>query len=142
MLKLLFDTNVVSEPLRKRPDQRVMDWIAAQDGSAVHASVVTFAEIEDGIARLPAGSRRERLRSWRDQLAIGLGRRLIPVDLEIASAWGALSARLARDGNPISPMDGFVAATADVHGLTLVTRNVKHFEAWGGPMLNPWAGER
>lgn len=139
-MKFLLDTNVVSEPLQKRPRLEVVEWLAARDPFSLHISAVTFAEVEEGIALLPEGWRRHRLQSWRDQLARSTADRLIPVGLEIATVWGALRARTSQAGRTMAHVDAFIAATAEVHGLTLVTRNVKDFEAWGGPLLDPWNG--
>lgn len=137
-MKLLLDTNVVCEAVVATPNQKVVDWIAAQKPDDLHLSVVTLGEITEGIARLPTSRRRHRLEAWRDDIVASAGERLLSVDPPIASAWGVLRARLAARGRSISPIDAFVAATAEVHGMVVVTRNVKHFEAWGGPILNPW----
>jgi predicted nucleic acid-binding protein len=137
-LKLLLDTNVVSEPANIRPNPKVVAWLSRQDPLEVHISVVTLAEIEEGIARLPPSRRRAQLEPWRDALLASIGERLVAVDEPVASAWGALRARLAAERRSIAPLDGFVAATAEVHGMTVVTRNTRHFQAWGGPVFNPW----
>ena len=137
-MKYLLDTNVVSEPETKYPHLKVIEWIAARDPLTLHISAVTFGEIEEGMALLPDGNRRYRLESWRDLLASATGERVIPVGFEIATAWGALRARVAREGRTMAPLDAFIAATAEVHDLILVTRNVRDFEAWGGRIFNPW----
>ncbi len=134
----LLDTNVVSEPAQPSAEPRVLAWIARQDPFALYASAITVAEIEQGIAGLPTSQRRRRLEAWRDDLLEAMAERIVPVDSTIALAWGGLRARLAARGLSIAPLDGFLAATAEVAGLTLVTRNTKHFRAWGGPLFDPW----
>ncbi len=137
-MRFLLDTNVVCEPTAAAPSPRVLAWLAACDPLDLFVSVVTLAEIEEGIARLPRTRRRGALEVWRDALVASLGSRLIDVDADIAKVWGALRARLAAEKRTISPMDGFIAATAECRGLTLATRNDKHFQAWAGPLVNPW----
>lgn len=137
-MKVLLDTNVICEPTAATPDAGVLAWLAARDPRDLYISAVSLAEIEEGIARLPANRRRRLLVAWRDALIDALEDRLVPVDAATASAWGALRARLAAEKRTISPMDAFIAATAERHGLTLATRNEKHFTAWGGPLINPW----
>ncbi len=134
----LLDTNVVCEPTCPTPNDRVLRWLAARNPRELYVSVVTLAEIDEGVARLPQGHKRDRLRAWRGALVVATGDRLIPVDAGIAAAWGAFRARLASARQTISPLDGFIAATAEHRGLTLVTRNEKHFRAWGGALINPW----
>ncbi len=137
-MKYLLDTNVVCEPTAANPNARVLGWIASNDPLDMCVSIVTLAEIEEGLARLPVSHRRGELQAWRDALVAALGERLIGMNAGIARTWGALRARLAAERRTISPMDGFIAATAEFHGFTLVTRNEKHFRPWGGPLLNPW----
>jgi len=138
-LKLLLDTNVVSEPASRAPNPRVLAWIAAQDPLALHVSVVTWAEIEEGIARLPRSRRRRELEDWREALFESIEDRLLIVDRRIASAWGAIRARLALRKLSMAPIDGFIAATAEVYGMIVVSRNARHFAPWGGPLINPWS---
>ncbi len=137
-MKYLLDTNVVCEATAPAPNARVLGWIAARRSLDLHISVVTLAEIEEGIARLPASRRRNDLETWRDALIPSFEDRVISLDGEIARVWGALRARLAAKNRTISPMDGFIAATAERHGLVLATRNEEPFRPWGGSLANPW----
>lgn len=137
-MRFLLDTNVVSEPASRFPDARVLEWLSAQDSEAMYVSAVTLAEIEEGIARLPQSRRRTQLENWRDELIDAVGARLLAVDARVGMAWGVVRARLGRHNHTIAPLDGFIAATAEVHDMTVVTRNVRHFRAWGGRVLNPW----
>lgn len=140
-MKYLLDTNVVSEWAKPRPDMRAARWLAEADEDQVYLSVITFAEIRQGIERMAVGQRRETLRLWLDDdLTIRFEGRILAVDLGVAHAWGALMARSARIGINLNGIDAFFVATAEVHKLTLVTRNTKHFEKLGMPLLNPWHG--
>jgi predicted nucleic acid-binding protein len=136
----LLDTNVVSEFIRPRPDPRVLEWLNQLQFSTAHLSVATLSEIRMGIERLPHGRRREALEDWlAEELLPQFGSRLLVIDEAVAERCGVIRSRAYDSGKPIAVMDAFLAATADIHGLTLVTRNVKDFAAWGGPILNPWS---
>jgi hypothetical protein len=138
-VNLLLDTNVVSEWAKPVPDPRFVRWIGAIDSREAHLSVVTLAEIERGIERLPQGRRRDRLAAWLiDELLEVFGDRIVEIDRLIASAWARMMVRCESAGRPLNSMDAFLAATAVVQGHTLVTRNVADFAATGVPLLNPW----
>ncbi|MGH7108321.1 MAG: type II toxin-antitoxin system VapC family toxin [Acetobacteraceae bacterium] len=126
--------------MRPRPDPGVADWQRGVNPNELFLSVVTWAELRRGIVRLGRGARAERLRYWlEDGLARQFFRRILPVDLEIADAWGLLRAQRDAIGRPMGAMDCLIAATAQVHGLTLVTRNVRDFEGTVSRILCPWA---
>ena len=138
-MSFLLDTNVVSEWVKPRPDLGVMAWLDDVDSSRVFLSVVTLAELRYGIDRMPNGVRRNRLDVWlRDQLPRRFDGRILPVSALVAEAWGQVVARCQAKGRAIGIMDAFLAATAEVHTLTVVTRNTSHFEVLGGSVLNPW----
>jgi toxin FitB len=135
----LLDTNVVSE-LRKsqRPsiDSRVANWIGRISANDLYLSAITVEEVEIGILRL---ERRDALqgvvlRTWMNDFVLRtFANRILPVDREVAQ----YSARL-HVPNPCPIRDGFIAATALVHGMTVVSRNVSDFASTGVPVLNPW----
>jgi predicted nucleic acid-binding protein len=139
-LNKLLDTNVVSEIRRPEPDTRVLEWLSRLEYRAGYLSVISISEIRFGIERIPHGNRRRLLEHWLEhQIAVDFGDRLLPVDEHVADRGGTVRARALAAGRPMSVMDSLIAATADVHGLTLVTRNIRDFEIWGGPIDNPWA---
>ena len=138
-MNYLLDTNVVSEWIKPRPDSGVVDWLAQIDEDAVFLSVVTFAELRHGIERLPASKRRKQLDEWlRGELPLRFEQRILQVDGAVADEWGRLVARHDTLGRPIHAMDALIAATAQVHALTLVTRNASDFEASVKSVVNPW----
>jgi predicted nucleic acid-binding protein len=138
-VSFLLDTNVVSEWTRPRPNAGVVEWLARVDEDEVFLSVVTFAELRHGIERLAAGARRRRLDEWlRNVLPLRFEGRIVGVDGAIADEWGRLVARREARGRPIQAMDALIAATAQVHGLTLVTRNTADFQPSVKSLLNPW----
>jgi toxin FitB len=137
-VRFLLDTNVVSEWTRPRPELRVIRWLDGADEDRVYLSVISVAEIRQGIERVTQPGRRERLQAWLDELAIRFEGRVLGVDWRIAEAWGVLVARGFKSGKPISVMDAFLAATATTHDLTLVTRNTADFATLGIPLFDPW----
>ncbi len=138
-MTFLLDTNVVSEWVRPQPHPGVITWLAEVDEDAVFLSVVTLAELRRGVDRLPCGRRRERLEVWlREELPLRFTGRSLGIDDAIADAWGRLVARSEASGRAMSSMDGFIAATAVVHGLTLVTRNAADFRGVLPTIVNPW----
>ncbi len=108
----------------------------------VFLSVITIAELQRGIDLLAAGPRRDRLNTWLagDVLTRFEGR-ILDVTRDVAHRWGTLCAEAQRKGRILSAMDAFFAATAAVHGLTLVTRNSSDFEATGITLFDPWTVE-
>jgi predicted nucleic acid-binding protein len=138
-MSFLLDTNVVSEWTKPRPDAGVVQWLSQIDEDTAFLSVVTFAELRHGIERLPAGKRRKQLDEWlRGDLPLRFEQRILPVDGAVADEWGRVVARRDSLGRPIHAMDALIAATAQVHGLTLVTRNAPDFETSVKSVMNPW----
>jgi len=137
-VSFLLDTNAISEWQKPRPNPGLIAWTESADEEKLFLSVVTLAEVRYGVERMALGSRRHRYERWLEhELPFRFEGRILPVSHRIADAWGRIVARCASDGKPISAIDGFLAATAEVHRLTLVTRNVHHFTALK-TVLNPW----
>ena len=137
-MSFLLDTNVVSEWVKPRPNPGLIRWIEAADEDRIFISVISLAELRYGVARLAAGKRRQRLDDWlRHELPLRFEGRILPVDLKVADAWGRTVSRSEESGRPMGAMDAFLAATAEVHRLTLVTRNVSDFAGLKS-VLNPW----
>jgi predicted nucleic acid-binding protein len=139
-VNFLLDTNVVSEWTKPRPDAGIVAWLAEADEDRIFISLVTMAELRHGIERLPAGARRDRLDTWlSEQVPLRFEDRLLPVDAETVHAWGRIMARGQAACRPAGTMDAFIAATAERHDMTLVTRNVSDFETLGIRLINPWS---
>jgi toxin FitB len=139
-VSFLLDTNVVSEWTRPRPNIGVVEFLAAEAEDLLFLSVVTLGELRRGVDRLAAGRRRSRLDDWlRNDLPARFAGRLLGIDAATADAWGQLIARRERDGRPMGAMDGWIAAIAVVHGLTLVTRDVADFAGTLERIVCPWA---
>jgi predicted nucleic acid-binding protein len=139
-LKYLIDTCVLSELIKKQPNRSVVAWIQEQDEPALFLSVLTFGELEKGIAKLGDCRRTQQLRDWVDHdLKRRFGGRILPVDYETACRWGSISSTAEKAGTPMPVIDSILAATALTHGLTLVTRNTSDVAASNVPLLNPWS---
>jgi len=135
----LLDTNVVSEfAWTGRPDENVDRFMKEAEEDSLFASVLTFAEIRRGVARLPAGKRRTQLEQWEEELTESFEGRLIPVTKSIADRWAILSVTAQRMGITLGTIDGLIAATAVDQQMTLVTRNVRDFAGVDVVLLNPW----
>jgi predicted nucleic acid-binding protein len=132
----LIDTVVLSELRRRQRNPGVVAWISSQRQEDCFLSVVSIGEIERGIARKRTTDSRfaQQLAGWLDQLLRLYGDRLLPVDVGVARRWGQLSAELGHDG-----ADLLIAATALERGLTVVTRNLRHFTPTGVQTLDPWS---
>lgn len=137
----LFDTNVVSE-IRKiaadRADPNVERWVRSVDRSSSFISVVTLHELEIGVARAERSdaAKGRVLRQWLDQDVVdAFERRMLPIDAEVAREAAALH---VPDPSPIN--DSFIAATALVHGLAVVTRDVSDYGRFEDVhVINPWS---
>lgn len=142
-MKFLLDTNVLSEPLRPEPDPGVIGWLDAMDEDRLFISVILIAELSHGISLLPSGRKRQRLEDWLNQdLRDRFAERIIDIDRETAAIWGEVMAKARNTGRVLSPMDGFLAATALRNSLILVSRNEKDFTHTGVKLLNPWNLDR
>jgi predicted nucleic acid-binding protein len=137
-VRLLLDTNVVSE-LRKgaRANRDVRAWLEGVADEDIHLSVLVIGELRRGVELLRRRDARQAmtLDHWLDRLMTDHGDRILGIDLAVAETWGRLSAL-----RPASLVDTLLAATAHVHGLTLVTRNVKDVAWTGVPCFNPFQG--
>ena len=134
-MKFLLDTCVVSEAIKDVCDQRVSSWVDTTPEELICLSVVTLGELKFGIDRLSAGAKRSRLQAWFEELVSNTSpERILPVTKEVAFSWATL--RLQQPNAKMA--DAQIAATALVHGLTLVTRNVKDFRFEGLTVFNPW----
>jgi toxin FitB len=133
----LVDTNVISE-LRKgsRCNQSVAAWWSTVAEDEIFLSVLTIGEIRRGIESIRRRDARSAavLETWLTRVVTDHAARILPVDLDITEEWGRLNVP-----DPLPVIDGLIAATARVRGLTLVTRNVPDIARTGVSTLNPWS---
>lgn len=135
----VLDTNVVSELRRAkagRADRNVVRWAARVPAELLFVSAITILELETGVLLVQRRDTKQGalLRAWLDQQVLtAFSGRVLPVDTAVALRCAALHVP-----DPRSERDALIAATAMVHGMTVVTRNVADFAATGAPLLNPW----
>lgn len=136
---ILLDTNVVSEPLRKAPSQLVVTWLDAQPLESLFISVVAVAELKFGIARLPAGRRRDELitKIEAEVLPLFTGRTLA-FDLPAANCYAQLMAKAQALGESVALADGLIGAVAAANNIMVATRDTSPFMAMGLAVINPW----
>ncbi len=134
----LIDTDVLSALRRRERSPAVARWIEEQRATDLYLSVVTVNEIERGIVRQQrrAPAFAEELAHWLDRILSWYEDRVLVIDVPTARRWGQLSGELGHDSADLA-----IAATALEHGLTVVTRNMRHFEPTGVAVLNPFASE-
>jgi toxin FitB len=138
-MSFLLDTNIVSEWMKPRPNPGVVAWLEDVDEDRAFLSVVTLTELRYGIERLAPGNRRKRLAEWlEEELPLRFEGRILSIGPEVADACGKVVARSETMGRPMEVMDAFIAATSEVHRLTVVTRNVSDFQPVIRNVLNPW----
>lgn len=134
----LLDTSILSETRKRQPSDEVTSWIAATPPERLHVSVLTLGEIERGISHIRGRRDYEQaasLERWLREVELGFADRILPVTLPVAAAWGR-----QQHAQPLPVIDGLIAATAQVNGLTVVTRNAKDFERSGVQVLDPFEG--
>ncbi|MFT4241586.1 MAG: type II toxin-antitoxin system VapC family toxin [Acidovorax sp.] len=131
----LLDTNIVSELRKPRPHGAVVAWLESVDDAQLHLSAVTLGEIQAGIelTREQDASKADEIEDWLELVAGAYN--VLPMDAAIFRAW----ARLMHRKSDTLYEDAMIAATAKVHGLTVVTRNVADFRALGFEVFNPFA---
>jgi predicted nucleic acid-binding protein len=117
----------------------VSRWLDDADDDQLYFSVVSLGEILKGVTVLRESKRRSQLQQWLDEtLRPWFQGRILPVNEPIAERWGVLAGQRQLIGRPLKVADGFIAATALEHDLTVVTRNVEDFDGLGVGIFNPW----
>lgn len=136
---IVLDTSVVSEPLRPRPNRRVIAWLDAQVVETLYLTTIGLAEVRFGIAALPRGRRRMVLQERFEDVVVPLfARRILVLDERASAAYGVMRADARRAGRVLSDMDGLVAAIAKTNDLMVATRDTGGFVAAGVPVINPF----
>jgi toxin FitB len=131
----LLDTVVLSELRKRERNAGVVGWVQVVNAADLFLSAITIGEIELGIEkqRAPKPAFADELSRWLERTLRVYGDRILPLNVRVARRWGRLAARIGNKG-----LDLAIAATALEHGLTVVTRNVVHFEPTGAAIHNPF----
>ena len=136
-MRYLVDTNVYCEPLKSKPEAKVVAWLREHENE-LYVSAITIGEIRRGIERLPEGKRKAQLQVWLQSLCDCMKGRVLSYNTGVAHVWGQLKAEWDEAGLSVPSLDSLIAATAHRHSLTIVTRNTRDFEKTGTKILNPF----
>jgi predicted nucleic acid-binding protein len=131
----LVDANVLSEPTKKAPNPKVIDWLSANEDRLVIDPII-LGELGIGILELAAGRKRARLEQWFETVVQTI--ECLPWDAAVSRRWAKLVIELQRKGKTLPVLDSMIAATALEHGLTVATRNVRHFKQAGVKVVDPF----
>jgi toxin FitB len=136
MNSYLLDTMIVSEATKPHPSPQVVAWLSDRRNDELRVSALTFAEIYGGIENLAHRDilKSRRFLGWAAETERLWASRIIGIDMPIAKLAGPMLRRL-----PSEPIDALIGATALVHGLTVATRNVRHFRLFDVPVVDPYA---
>lgn len=137
-MRVLLDTCVVSDLRKPDGSPAVRVFVASLPAKSLFVSVITVGEITKGVALLRESRKKQALRTWLMGLTRQFEDRILGIDQETGEIWGELSAAGQKKGASIPVADGLIAATAQRHGLHVVTRNTTHFVAAGTMLVNPW----
>jgi predicted nucleic acid-binding protein len=135
---IIIDTNVISEMMRDEPDPKVLAWAAT--AGRLHTTAITLSEVDYGIARLPAGRRRDRLTAAAAEVFADFDDVMVPFDARAARRYGEIVANREAAGRPIATADAQIAAICASREASLATRNMGDFDATGIGVINPWEG--
>ena len=140
-MKYLVDTCVLSELAKSKPNANVVKWLKSHSkGNLFFVSVVTLGEIKEGIDTLPdEDPRKEKLRTWfEEQILEAYEESIVDFDRQVALKWGEIKGMTNRMGRTRPDLDAQIAATAVVHDMTVLTRNVSDMEYTGAEVENPF----
>ena len=136
---ILLDTNVLSELMRAKPAPEVLAWVDAQPSGQLYTSAITVAEILYGIARMADGKRKQGLLELATLMfEEDFSGRILPFDTDAAVHYAGLAAESEAKGKVVDMADGQIAAIAALYEARVATRNVRHFDYLGVPVINPW----
>jgi predicted nucleic acid-binding protein len=136
---IILDTNVLSELMKPEPEGGVAHWISAQLASSLYTTSITQAEILHGVMLLPAGRRRNAVKSAAETMfKEEFAGRILPFGSDAAAPYAEIAFERRRAGRPISHFDAQIAAIARSAEAAIATRNVADFEGCGVKIINPW----
>jgi len=135
----LLDTCVLSEYVKKAPAPAVIRWLDEQDEASLHLSVISLGEIEKGILKLRGTDERraQKLTAWLGKVEQRFAGRILPLDAAALHAWARRAAAAELSGYRLPVMDGLLMASAECHGLNIVTRNTGDFRFYP-QVFDPW----
>lgn len=136
---ILLDTNIISEPLRPKPDTAVIAWLDRQPVETLYLSSITVAELRFGIAILPDGGKKRLLLEKLEETVLPIfADRILDFDIEAAATYAEVRAAARTAGFAVAAADGYIAAIAHYHHMTVATRDTTPFTAAGLKVINPF----
>ena len=140
---ILLDTNIISEPLRPKPDSAVIAWLDRQPVETLYLSSITVAELRFGIAILPEGGKKRLLLEKLEETVLPVfSDRILDFHIEAAIAYAEVRATAREAGFSVAAADGYIAAIARYHHMTVATRDTTPFAAAGLKVINPFLGDK
>jgi toxin FitB len=137
---IVLDTNVVSEPLKPRPDAAVLRWLDRQAPATLYLTTISLAELLAGVLALPAGKRRAELQSvLKGELVALFADRILTFGERSAASYADVVTAANQAGNPLHFADAAIAAIAAEHNFMLATRNARDFKGTSVKLLDPWS---
>ncbi len=139
-MKYLLDTCVLSEYVKNKPNQKVIDWLDNQEESSLFISIITIAEIKKGIIKIEKSqpNRYEKLLVWLQQIEQRFTNRILPLNNNIFDNWAKICGQAEAEGQKLPIMDSLIAATANENHLIIVTRNISDFAFSSVNIFSPW----
>jgi toxin FitB len=135
---IVLDTNLLSEPLKTRPDPKVLAWLDAQAAETLYLSTVSYAELRFGVLKMPDGKRKNDLAAQIERVLELFKDRMLEFSVQGAEQLAQIGVRCKKIGKPATAPDAYIAAIAAANGFSVATRNVEHFKHTGVPVINPW----
>ena len=139
-MKYLLDTNIISEFIAKKPNQKVLDFVTSLDENDVYLSVITIGEIKFGIQKVQNQTKKEQLLLWlENDLLQRFKGKIVDIDTETMLTWGELNQHLQSIGRVIPIVDSLIASSCVSKDFTLITRNIKDFYNFDLEIINPFS---
>lgn len=138
-MRYLLDTNVISEFIAKKPNQKVLDFVNSLDEDNIYLSVITIGEIKFGIQKVESQTKKEQLLFWlEDDLLKRFEGKIVNIDTDTMLMWGEINQHLQSIGRAIPIVDSLIASSCVSKDFTLITRNVKDFYNFDIEIINPF----
>ena len=138
---IILDTNVVSELMRPRPEEKVIAWLDRQPHSSIWTTSITVFETRFGLQAMPMGKRRDVYAAGFENLLDEIDHRIAPFDYEAAQEAGTLMASRKRQGRPRESRDTMIAGIILSRHARLATRNTRDFDDISATLVDPWTAK-
>lgn len=135
---IVLDTNVISEPLKTKPEPKVMEWLDNQSAETLFITTISRAELRIGVLKLPDGKRKTALADQIERVLDLFLDRTLDFDAAAADRLAEIAVRSEKIGKRATAPDAYIAACAAARTFAVATRNVEHFEHTGVRVINPW----